>query len=207
MAIIEHFYAELLINVRIVTVFVQVSSQAASEEVTLKLNDDGLRATLMCQEDCVHLTLPAKVSSSHSGDLRLLPTDGQEKSIRLSLDESSNRSQDLVLEAAPWSASDLRDMECAHCRECRRDVLRPGVIRTWKDLPSENWAEMMDFWHCHKPDESSNVADGDESQDQKGYSASNKLSAQAGTGFVDISHLLVAREDCSNITAVGETAT
>lgn len=22
----------------------------------------------------------------------------------------------------------------------------------WKDLPSGNWAEMMDFWHCHKPD-------------------------------------------------------
>lgn len=204
MAIIEHIYAELLINVRIITLFVQVSPHAAGSEVSVALSNDGAGVKLLCQNDIIHVPLPTKVSLSQSGDHRFLPADSQEKSIRLSLDQSWHQSQDPVKDATPWSASGLRDVECAHCRKCRRDIIRPGVISAWKDLPSENWAEMMDFWHCHKPDETVSFTDTAKVQEQKGYSASNKLAAQAGLGFVDISHLLLAREDCSNITTVGE---
>lgn len=53
----------------------------------------------------------------------------------------------------PWSARYLPSGEAGlACRGCGAEIVSPGRIKSWKDLPSENWAEMMEFWHCHKPD-------------------------------------------------------
>ena len=61
----------------------------------------------------------------------------------------------------------------------------------------------MDFWHCHKPDheehDSDHGSNGSTSGMQKGYTANNKLLAKPGVGFVDLSHLLIARQNCSGI--------
>ena len=200
--LVDHVYAELLINVRIVTIFVHVTPEAVKDEIKISLIEDGTHAQLKCRDVAMSLRLPAKVINGHP-TLRLIPSQGQERSIRLPLDSAWSLPAETDGELSPWSAADLRDFECAHCRVCRSDVIKPGTIDVWKDLPSENWAEMMDFWHCHKPEEPSSANDAAEAQDNKGYSASNKLSAQAGTGFVDASHLLVAEADCSNIMTVG----
>jgi hypothetical protein len=77
----------------------------------------------------------------------------------------------------------------------------------WKDLPSENWAEMMDFWHCNKPDihepnESSareSHLDGAGSVASKGYGADTKFAARITVGFVDITTFLLTNSDCSNL--------
>ncbi|RAK78706.1 HECT-type E3 ubiquitin transferase [Aspergillus fijiensis CBS 313.89] len=56
----------------------------------------------------------------------------------------------------PWRAPDMRPGTRVRCRRCESVVLdqpaRSAEGWVWKDLPSGNWAEMMDFWHCHKPD-------------------------------------------------------
>jgi hypothetical protein len=77
----------------------------------------------------------------------------------------------------------------------------------WKDLPSENWAEMMEFWHCHKPDHKHGEDHGDASgkADEKtlaarGYGASSVISAQEGVGFVDLTTLLFTESDCQHLT-------
>ncbi|KAK9472524.1 HECT-like ubiquitin-conjugating enzyme-binding-domain-containing protein [Dipodascopsis tothii] len=48
----------------------------------------------------------------------------------------------------PAGALAGRPLECA---ACGHELLAADARRAL-DLPSENWAEMMDFWHCHKPD-------------------------------------------------------
>ncbi|ODQ66537.1 hypothetical protein NADFUDRAFT_41176 [Nadsonia fulvescens var. elongata DSM 6958] len=56
----------------------------------------------------------------------------------------------------PWSASYLRKMAVSpdfRCIETKDCVIERDCVKIWKDLPSENWAEMMDFWHCHKPND------------------------------------------------------
>ncbi|PSK55704.1 hypothetical protein B9Z65_4582 [Elsinoe australis] len=78
---------------------------------------------------------------------------------------------------------------------CHAVILGNTSIKAYKDLPSEGWADMMDLWHCHKPEE-----DHDHSAlNEKGYSASSRLIAQTGVAMVDILTFLVSKEDCTNI--------
>lgn len=64
----------------------------------------------------------------------------------------------------PWSikqlktlANDSKDSDHVatlsyfKCKVCNNTLISTETITTWKALPSETWAEMMDFWHCHKP--------------------------------------------------------
>ncbi|KAL8686404.1 MAG: hypothetical protein Q9224_005457 [Gallowayella concinna] len=75
----------------------------------------------------------------------------------------------------------------------------------WKDMPSEDWAEMMDLWHCHKPDtEDDDRASSVQQQQQqqqshlrKGYGAGNRIAPTPGVGLVDITYFLLIRRECN----------
>jgi hypothetical protein len=54
---------------------------------------------------------------------------------------------------------------------------------------------MMDFWHCHKPDEHHLHDHTHEVGGQKGYAAGNRLKAASGVGFVDLTGFLVKEQD------------
>ncbi|ODV94384.1 hypothetical protein PACTADRAFT_35188 [Pachysolen tannophilus NRRL Y-2460] len=41
---------------------------------------------------------------------------------------------------------------CLSCAECGETIISSDKINKLNDMPSESWSEMMDFWHCHKPD-------------------------------------------------------
>ncbi|KAL3457861.1 ubiquitin-conjugating enzyme E2-binding protein [Aspergillus heterothallicus] len=128
----------------------------------------------------------------------------------------------------PWAAGDMDPFTKLRCRGCQRVVLdtpEPNAAVTspqsdgipesqsvgwkWKDLPSGNWAEMMDFWHCHKPDEHENDEDAaahqsaeDENSKVKGYGASNQLLAVPGTVLIDVATFLVSDRDCKGLEKV-----
>lgn len=57
----------------------------------------------------------------------------------------------------PWPSSYLTSFQSSEsqfcCQQCDSAILSCSGISAWKALPSETWAEMMDFWHCHKPAE------------------------------------------------------
>ncbi|KAF5022241.1 hypothetical protein F66182_5714 [Fusarium sp. NRRL 66182] len=81
--------------------------------------------------------------------------------------------------------------------DCGNEFVAQNTINTWKDLPSENWAEMMEFWHCHKPHDHQHQDS--ESLATKGYGANHAISAQQGTGFVDLTSFLFQESDCSGL--------
>jgi hypothetical protein len=111
--------------------------------------------------------------------------------MRTSLEESQRNE-------APWSASTLPEDIEFFCRDCQAVLITKGSVKTWKDLPSENWAEMMDFWHCHKPD----VPHTHDSSDQnanRGYGTNMKFAASNGTGFVDLITLLLTASECPGV--------
>jgi hypothetical protein len=104
---------------------------------------------------------------------------------------------------APWSASSLEHGTELLCRNCDGVLVKRGCIKTWRDLPSENWAEMMDFWHCHKPSDHGQNGSGGHAEHgvaSKGYGANTKVMAQPGIGFVGLTYFLLGEDDCTGIT-------
>ncbi|KAL9005781.1 MAG: hypothetical protein Q9188_001447 [Gyalolechia gomerana] len=72
-------------------------------------------------------------------------------------------------------------------------------VRLWKDLPSENWAEMMDFWHCHKPDTDDTIYHHQDGLG-KGYGAASTIESIAGVGLLDPMYLLLSHDDVNVVT-------
>ncbi|KAL2829757.1 ubiquitin-conjugating enzyme E2-binding protein [Aspergillus cavernicola] len=159
---------------------------------------------------------------------------GRELSYRMQVDDDDDAElvQRGVVEGymdsfVPWSAGDMGPFTKLRCRQCKRVLLdkpttdcasqsEDGTVLqpagwVWKDLPSGNWAEMMDFWHCHKPDvPKEHKSDGtaqaeDENSKVKGYGASNQVLANPGTVLVDVATFLVSDIECKGLKKASKT--
>ncbi|KAL4755480.1 hypothetical protein BDW72DRAFT_163878 [Aspergillus terricola var. indicus] len=156
----------------------------------------------------------------------------REFSYRMQVDDSEFVVRDAVEEHmdsfVPWSAGDMLPSSKLRCAKCEQVIIDKPINTVapaqsdenttshdgwlWKDLPSGNWAEMMDFWHCHKPDpREGQDADGsaeqtteDENSKVKGYGASNQVVAIPGTVLVDVATFLVAAIECKGLKKATE---
>ena len=193
-------YAELLSNIRQISI-IAVLPTPSNNKTNAALSLDRQQIILQHEGMTTSLKIPGQVDSN--AQLQT-PTLGKtELSWRLPLagnQPSRPESQDAE---TPWPARDLDGAELS-CRECKAPLVKKGSVKIWKDLPSENWAEMMEFWHCHKPDDEPS---GHEGQDHshsndpnadKGYGANSKFVATSGVGFVDLTTFLLAESDCEN---------
>lgn len=233
-------YAELLPNIRQVSVVASLPSPCNSSTRALLLND-GSRIHVTHCDDSWLLELPAAVVQAGDGGgstvLPLKPAadDSCKLTWRFPLDLSSPITSSSVSplpatlkrsatpagvtdSSVPWEAVTMAAGSTVRCRQCAA-LLVPGEnIRDWKDLPSANWAEMMEFWHCHKPDDHSGkvghhhsdhhqdghrVNGGEKADEQtlakRGYGANSTIQAQQAVGFVDLMSFLFAEEDCRGI--------
>lgn len=195
-------YAELLSNIRQVSVIASLHTPS-NQDTRATLSDDRQQLKLVHDGTTALLMLPAQVAAIPS--LRQPALGSREISWRLALPStpSTNNGCDFADSAsAPWSASKLSESSQASCRKCGAVLLAAGSIQSWKDLPSENWAEMMDFWHCHKPHiPGKDTGNGhpDDHLEEKGYGARNRFMARKGVGFVDLTYFLLSEKDCSTI--------
>ncbi|EED12306.1 conserved hypothetical protein [Talaromyces stipitatus ATCC 10500] len=225
-------YAELLPNIRQLTLHVSLPSSPSGidiRESTITLSESCRAVTVFTLHQGVELVetlkLPARVTDAsrrnlsfagHRVDIGATESKAQivEYSFRLQVDPNENglalRNQDIQEDDyVPWTANDLSTCISLHCRLCRQMILdtssKPDLNTwQWKDLPSGNWAEMMDFWHCHKPDVHPDEKQGQKNIEEqnasvKGYGASNRVVATPRTGLVDVASFLVAESDCYNI--------
>ncbi|EPE36587.1 hypothetical protein GLAREA_08750 [Glarea lozoyensis ATCC 20868] len=205
-------YAELLSNIRQVSVIAALNTPSDSSTRVEVL--DGGRQILVSHQDLSSvLILPGQVTLYSQLQQ---PVSGQkEVSWRLPLASAPSSGRvvaNLQENETPWSARDLGEDAEFSCRECSAIIIKNGSIKDWKDLPSENWAEMMEFWHCHKPDVPKHEQNGPnngssdhkhhshtDSNANRGYGANSKFIARKSTGFVDPTTFLLASADCSNI--------
>ncbi|KKK12131.1 hypothetical protein AOCH_000700 [Aspergillus ochraceoroseus] len=240
-----YLHAELLPNIRHVTLHISVPSKPQSTDILpdISLLQSRRAVSVALPEPFADVTdtikLPARVTEASR---RLLtarrqnarsttthvaaaaaaaaaPGPRQEFSFRMQIDEndeSLRAAADHLDSFVPWTAADMSPATQLRCRRCENLILgmpwRPAPSTTqwtWKDLPSGNWAEMMDFWHCHKPDSREERAaahgDGarqlteDENSMIKGYGASNRVLATPGTVLVDVATFLVSDLDCRGL--------
>ena len=190
-------YSELLHNIGQVTIFVTLPS-VANDSTNLELLSDRGLFSVSHEGRKVTLELPCHVANA--GIVKLPAPKLKELSFRLPVAEDVRERVDgesLNEEIALWPASVMTAETEVACRSCRNMVIKDTVF-VWKDLPSENWAEMMDFWHCHKPhvEEAIKVSPDGSS---KGYSASNAIKPRLGTAFVDTLHLRLTSTNCIGI--------
>jgi hypothetical protein len=205
-------YAELLSNIRQVSVIAALNSPSDAS-TRVELLDGGSQVVVSHYGQSSALTLPGKVSPYSQLQK---PAFGQkEVSWRLPLASAPSSArvvENLQENETPWSARNLKEDAEFSCRECNAIVIKKGLVKEWRDLPSENWAEMMEFWHCHKPDvpkHEQNGLNGDSSghthqsgtysNANRGYGANTKFIARKSIGFVDPTTFLLASADCSNI--------
>jgi ubiquitin-protein ligase E3 D len=196
-------YAELLSNIRQISIIaaLEVPSDSSTKA---ELSKDGYQFLLHHDGNVHTLNLPG--SALPDSRLQTLALGSMELSWRLPL-AGEPRIPSAESSDAPWPAKDLKESSEFRCRSCGEVVVGKGAVRVWKDLPSENWAEMMDFWHCHKPsvhEPNGSTDSGDDPHDKdhgvdRGYGANTKFAAQPMTGFVDLTTLLLAKPDCHGI--------
>jgi ubiquitin-protein ligase E3 D len=192
-------YAELLSNIGQVTIIVSVEkpftsdtkAELSEDRKLLRLFHDGRTATLI---------LPARVAAD--AKLQKPALDCKEMVWRLPLAHQvpANGGADFAdSTSAPWQATKLSAETQINCQKCLSIIVRSQTVKTWKDLPSENWAEMMDFWHCHKPHDHHDNANGHSDVENKGYGANAKFMAQSGVGFINLTYFLLSEKDCTGV--------
>lgn len=189
-------YAELLPNIRQVSVGAALPSPP--DVTTFAEVFEGGRRLCISHQACSEVVdLPATVTTSAA--LAVPKAAGSQLSWRLpvSAAEASALRSSPESQAVPWSSLDLKAGSPVSCRECGSCFVHGRHIEAWQDLPSENWAEMMEFWHCHKPhDHGNNEHEGLAS---RAYGANSTITARPGVGFVDITLFMFSESDCTNL--------
>lgn len=185
-------YAEVLANIRQVTLYASLQSERneetkvdiASDRKTISVTHDGETSSIFLPtaiSGSANLTIPAKRAKELSLRLEIAP-----------LSELAPRA-DAIDDEVPWSATSLKASTTLSCRNCNHALNTPSTTVSWRDLPSENWAEMMDFWHCHRPHDNQHADNAAASS--KGYGTSNTIHASSGAALVDTLSFLVAEAD------------
>lgn len=187
-------HVESLHNVESVIIRLQLGCPR-NEHTKLRLSEDGSSISLHHDGQQVTVGLPVRLSSFTDLDQYLPEVSDLYCTFKPELVRSTSDYSASHRNAVPWAANDLDGEVLVTCKACETTVIDRGSIKDWRDLPSEGWAEMMDLWHCHKPDEHEHGNAGHE----KGYASNSKLLARPGVGLVDTLGFLVSEENCSNI--------
>ena len=193
-------YAELLLNIRQITIVASLlTTYNNTTLVTLSEDRQSLSVAHNGQRSTVKLPAPVRPGFNPT----IAPGSTKALSFRLPIaDDIANSLSSRDNTHGPrslWSAASMEPTTRVACRFCQ-SLLVKEQVKSWKDLPSENWAEMMDFWHCHKPD--SHDDDGSaHKQDgvRKGYGAASSIRPTSGVGLVDVTSFHLMQLDC-NIT-------
>lgn len=203
-----HLYAEHLQNIR--TLSIQASLATFSNtETKATLSADGSQLSLSHEGETATIQLPITVPGGHNDATLVIPSaPSKELTFRVSLEEKPG--SNLLGERpaggetiVPWMSSHLSASAEISCASCRSVLIPRGTVTQWKDLPSEGWAEMMDFWHCHKPDvphdHHHHDVHGANGSAGRGIGANSRLAVERGVGLVGPLELLFAKEDTRGI--------
>lgn len=202
-------YAELLSNIRQISVVATLAS-ASDSATKAQVVDGGISIRIHHGGHTQALVLPAPAAAPGSLPIPAHPSAQLSWRIPVSAQVPTVAAFSLENQALPWNAVDIQTGSAIRCRTCDHAIVKEGAITSWKDLPSENWAEMMEFWHCHKPHDHPHAGDHDEGDGhdrpddehltKRGYGASSAISAQPDVGFVDITSFMFSESDCNGLS-------
>jgi hypothetical protein len=235
-----YLHAEFLPNIRQITLYVSLPRGATFDGVRpdIQLSQSRKAVTVSLPkpfEDVSEtIKLPARVSDASQLALQTstgpAPEAGGKSydfSFRMQVDANDEvlaPRDELIDDFVPWTAEEMSPLTRIRCRWCAQNFLKPSSTSDdntdktpppqgwiWKDLPSGNWAEMMDFWHCHKPDpheghekdqKDSALQIEEQTAQTKGYGADSQVVAIPRTVLVDVATFLLTESDCTGLEKV-----
>ena len=190
-----NLYAEFLLHIRHATIYASLHS-TRDDEAKAYICSDRKSVTVTHNGDKATIVYPSGISGKATVDFPVAKS--QTISLRLEIVEDNKPSHGLHMDVAndsPWSASSLTSETQVACGSCNIILIEDGP-RMWKDLPRGDWAELMDYWHCHKP---SNGPSSSPQIAHKGYATTNRPRVQYGVGLVDNCHILVSEIECPGL--------
>ncbi|KAI4233446.1 MAG: hypothetical protein L6R40_007043 [Gallowayella cf. fulva] len=192
-----YIYAELLLNIRQVTAVASLPSECNST-TSVTLSKDRHTISIKHEGNSARMKLPATIRLGCIP--RIAAGSSRALSFRLPIaDEAASEilaSSGCLQTNTIWPAYSITPETDLACRSCFAPLMKTP-IKTWKNLPSENWAEMMDFWHCHKPDTDDSSTAHEQNGFHKGYGAGNSIAPTPGVGLVDTTYLFLMQRDCN----------
>ncbi|EXJ88670.1 hypothetical protein A1O1_05601 [Capronia coronata CBS 617.96] len=195
-----YLYAEALTHIRQLTLYASLETEK-NEHTKILLSSDKKIITAVHDGESSSIYLPTQISGTAHVTF---PIDKKtEISARLQIDDAAQLkavSDEPGGIEVPWTAGDLNEGTSIRCKSCHGVVLRPGQVSTWKDLPSEHWAELMDFWFCHKPHDNDSAHQ--HAAESKGFSPTSKFTATPRVGLVDAVSFLLHEANCSKLQNV-----
>ena len=194
-------YTELLSNIRQISVAIYLRTLPTAE-TKIEILENGHLIQVYHDGDARRLTLPSQTTIIGPVPDTLAKFKENHGTLRLPANIAQQRPGDRSdLDILPWNSPHLKAGNPIYCDKCSHKIVQDGLIHSWMDLPSENWAEMMEFWHCHKPHDSATGQDsnGEDALAKKGYGASNLISAKKSVGLVDLSTMMFAEQDCTGL--------
>ncbi|KIW22843.1 uncharacterized protein PV07_11096 [Cladophialophora immunda] len=190
-------YAETLTHIGQLTLHASLQTEK-NEHTKILLSSDKKVITAIHDGESSSIYLPTQISGTAHVTF---PIDKRtEISTRLQIDDVGQlkpTTEGLSDVEAPWSAVSLHARSSICCGQCAAAILVTDKVTTWKDLPSENWAELMDFWFCHKPHNKQSPQD--HAAQSANLAAKGKVTPTPGVGLVDMVSFLLCGEDCANI--------
>jgi ubiquitin-protein ligase E3 D len=192
-----YIYAELLLHIRQLTLHASLEEDKFQGS-EVRVSSDKKVINVEYGDVTASIYLPTQIKGTAN---ITFPTQRRtEFSTKLQIEDLNELQQ--VIDASPeiqvpWTASTLSSDTTLLCKACHSTILEAGTVIEWKDLPSENWAELMDLWFCHKPHEHDH--DDATAAESKGFSAQSKVINQQGMGLVDTLSLVLHADDSSAI--------
>src|SRR5262249_25552483 len=129
-----HLYAELLNNIRAVTIVVSLETEQ-NEETRIELSQDGKVIHVTHEGETASLSLPTRMIGGGTAAITLPPIPSRDITLRLQLEEKElgllmlHSNSENVL---PWSATTVNNNIA--CRYCGNHLLKPSSVKEWKDL-------------------------------------------------------------------------
>ncbi|CAN6605744.1 hypothetical protein TRVA0_003S00496 [Trichomonascus vanleenenianus] len=198
MAVLRYL-AEYLARIRSVALSIEVEDGLNVEQLVFQSTEKAIvHYTKDGESHTAEIVLPEQVSASVAE--RIYSTDVETKTLSYRFPASPELLEhskpmsflDNPNVRMPWPASELNSQEWIQvvCGGCSTVIIKAKRITRWQQLPSEHWAEMMDFWHCHKPDEGHDHFN-------PNY-AVNRFVPKTGVGMVGMSYFLICPGDIVN---------
>jgi ubiquitin-protein ligase E3 D len=190
-----YLYAELLLHIRQLTLYASLEEDK-HKGTQILLSSDKKVITAIHNEETSSIYLPTQIKGTANITFPLKRRT--EFSTKLQIEDQNELQQ--TIEGSPgiqvpWTASALSSTVSLSCKTCSNTLVAAGTISQWKDLPSENWAELMDLWFCHKPHEHDHEAS--TAAESKGFSARSKTANERGIGLIDDLSFVLQAEDTS----------
>ncbi|CDR47763.1 CYFA0S37e00364g1_1 [Cyberlindnera fabianii] len=153
------YYAEVLERIRSVFIAVELTGTVPAEAILVNVIDSSKIIVQPPSQETITIELPRKVANITQEQLKAcVKVRNHTMSLRLPLEgkPSHDRSVNQLMKLSSsykWNALELRKMHDYKltCTQCQDPLVNSKDISATTEMPSELWAEMMDFWHCHKP--------------------------------------------------------